>query len=283
MKKIAFLTAENLGDHILDEDLLENAMRSYEDVEFEYIPWDKKTDWASYDHVVIRTTWDYTSRAKKFLEVLESIENSGAKLYNPYSLVKWNHDKIYLRDLASKGVSIVDSLYFDEENFNEKVKGLGAERFVVKPRIGASSIGISFASPQELISSKSKYEKGLKYFAQPFLHEIHQGERSYFYFNNQFSYAIKKTPKEGDFRVQEEYGGVITIHKPKEEELSEAGRAVASVAEHNPLYLRVDAVVTDNGEWKLMELECIEPSMFFRVVPESASRFAKEIMRRIQA
>lgn len=280
MKKIALLTTKDLEDHILDEDRLEKALETYDEVQFEYIPWSADVDWSTYDMVVIRTTWDYTKKPKEFLKALETIKNSGAKLFNPYSLVSWNIDKIYLKSLLEKGVSVVDSLYFDEEDFLEKAKSFNSDKFILKPRVGASSEGISFASLEELSKLKEIHQEKKTHFLQPFIKEIHQGERSYFYFNGEFSYAIKKTPKEGDFRVQEEYGGIITTHEPEAQELDEAKKAVLAVSEHEPLYLRVDAVVTDEGSWKLMELECIEPSMFFRVVPESASRFASALMQR---
>jgi glutathione synthase/RimK-type ligase-like ATP-grasp enzyme len=281
MKKIAFLTTKDLDGHILDEDHLEKAIQTYDEVEGEYVPWSADVDWSSFEMAVIRTTWDYTKKTKAFLESLEKICESGCKLQNPYDLVVWNTDKVYLRDLSQKGVSVVESLYFDEDDFLERAKSFNCDKFIVKPRIGASSEGISFSSYEDLKALKEKH-KGLNtHFLQPFIEEIHSGERSYFYFNGEFKYAIKKTPKEGDFRVQEEYGGIITVHSPDTEELKEAEKAVLSVKEHDPLYLRVDAVVTKSGQWKLMELEAIEPSMFFRVVDGAAESFAASIVARI--
>ena len=281
MKKIAFLTTKDLGNYILDEDCLENALKAYDKIYAKYVPWSEDINWSDFDMVVIRTTWDYTENLKKFLKVLENIKNSGAKLFNPYSLICWNSDKIYLRALSEKGVSVVESLYFSEENFLEQAENFKSEKFILKPRVGAGSKGISFVSLDELTRLKKNHQKTKTHFVQPFIKEIHQGERSYFYFNGEFSYAIKKTPKKGDFRVQEEYGGIITIHEANAQELEEAKKAVESVKEHDPLYLRVDAVITEKNEWKLMELEAIEPSMFFRVVSEGAELFASALMERL--
>ena len=281
MKKIALLTTENLGDHILDEDRLEKALENYSDVRSEYLPWSSDANWSDYDMVVIRTTWDYTQKHKEFLKALNKISQSGAKLFNSYELVSWNVDKIYLRTLSEKGVSTVESLYFDEPDFIEKAKSFKSDRFIVKPRIGASSEGINFVNLSELESIQKVHAEKQTHFVQPFIKEIHQGECSYFFFNGEYKYAIRKTPKDGDFRVQEEYGGIITVHEPGEQELKEAKKTVDAVEEFKPLYLRVDAVLTEQGQWKLMELEAIEPSMFFRVVFNSAEDFAKAMLERL--
>jgi hypothetical protein len=42
-----------------------------------------------------------------------------------------------------------------------------------------------------------------------------------------------------------------------------------------PLYARVDLACLDSGSYALMELELIEPSLYFRTDPESASKFAR--------
>ena len=282
MKNIAFLKTDNLYDYILDEDHLEKALQTHSNINFKYISWkNSNTDWSKYDLVIIRTTWDYTKKPEEFKGVLKKIEQSGAKLLNPEVLVVWNMNKIYLRELKEKGVSIIDSLYFDEENFAQQVKLLNTDRFIVKPRIGAGSEGIFFLKSSELMSSFEEHNQKQSYFVQPFLKEIHKGEVSYFFFNGEFSYAIKKTPKSGEFRVQEEYGSTVTVHEPKNEELFEAKKAVFAVNEFNPLYLRVDAVMGEGGSWKLMELEAIEPSMFFRIVPNSAKFFSEAILSRL--
>lgn len=42
-----------------------------------------------------------------------------------------------------------------------------------------------------------------------------------------------------------------------------------------PLYTRADYVRTANNTFALMELELIEPSLYFNMDPESPERFAK--------
>ena len=47
-----------------------------------------------------------------------------------------------------------------------------------------------------------------------------------------------------------------------------------------PLYARIDMIPGPDGEPRIMELELIEPSLFFDHSPESLDRFAGAIARR---
>ena len=92
---------------------------------------------------------------------------------------------------------------------------------------------------------------------------------SFNHFNHQFSYAIKKTPKKGEIRVQEEFGGLITCYDPSESEFEIATSAI----KHIPgdwLYARVD-IVPGVG---LIELECVEPSLYLSSFKQSSKLFS---------
>ena len=122
--------------------------------------------------------------------------------------------------------------------------------------------------------------RGRAYMAQPFVPEIlTSGETSLFYFNGRYSHAVLKMPKTGDFRVQEEYGGMITPADPPRDLVETCG-AIAQLFDPPLLYARVDIVRT--GElFLLMELELIEPALYFRIVPGSAESFADAIVGRL--
>jgi len=118
---------------------------------------------------------------------------------------------------------------------------------------------------------------------QPFISSIvESGEVSLFYFGGAFSHAIRKTPRQGDFRVQEEHGGTIVPWQPDEGVVA-AGEQVLGAIEEQwpvrvPLYARIDFVDGfDQGAWLLMELEVIEPSMYFRMDDGASARFAKAL------
>ena len=117
---------------------------------------------------------------------------------------------------------------------------------------------------------------------QPFLPAIvSEGEFSLFAFDGALSHAVLKVPGPGDFRVQEEHGGRILAVTP-EAELLAAGEAVLRALDalaETPLYVRID-FVRHRGRLLLMELELIEPSLYFPYDAESPRRFAEATVRR---
>ena len=109
---------------------------------------------------------------------------------------------------------------------------------------------------------------------------VAEGEFSVFAFGGDVSHAILKTPASGDIRVQEEHGGVIRAVVPEPSLLDLTERALAAVPHDTPLlYARVDAVRLSTGAWAVMELELIEPSLYFPYAEGSAARFAAALDR----
>src|SRR5207247_1506148 len=67
----------------------------------EPIPWDTTgVGWAAFDAVVVRSVWDYHLRPAEFLRWVEAVDRAGTPLLNPAVVLRWNHHKSYLRDLA---------------------------------------------------------------------------------------------------------------------------------------------------------------------------------------
>ena len=85
-------------------------------------------------------------------------------------------------------------------------------------------------------------------------------EFSLFYFGENYSHTILKTPKAIDFRVQEEHGGIITAVTPSAK-LLQTAEQVLSFVNPRPLYARIDFVNDENDDFCLMELELIEPAL----------------------
>ncbi|MEO0438812.1 MAG: hypothetical protein AAF098_18120, partial [Pseudomonadota bacterium] len=62
---------------------------------------------------------------------------------------------------------------------------------------------------------------------QPFQHRIvSEGEVSMMVFNGQFTHAVLKKAKAGDFRVQDDFGGTVDDYTPTEEEIEFAKNTV---------------------------------------------------------
>jgi hypothetical protein len=249
------------------------------------VPWDADVNWDGYDLAVIRTTWDYHERQAGFQEVLAEIERSAAALHNGLDLVHWNLDKRYLLDLAQAGVPTVPTVFADCLNGLDELAGhflrFDSEEIVLKPVVNVNAFD-TFRVPRAQYES---YLTGLTavfgnqpYLAQPFMTSIcAEGEYSLIYFCGRFSHAICKKPKEGDFRVQEEYGGLITAVMP-EPALLEAGHRALNYLDTAPLYARVDLVRDKEGAYLVMELELIEPSLYLRMDPGAPERFADALV-----
>ena len=288
MRSIAFLTMDSLEgfvayDHLAVEPL---ARRGFC---VEDISWRRKNvSWGDYELVVIRSPWDYQQDPHAFLAVLEQIHASCAKLQNDLQIVRWNIHKTYLRDLRDRGVHIVPTLWLDRldsDTLPHLFREFDSQRIVVKPVVGANAddtflIDSDPAAAAYLAALTTFSQREL--MVQPFVESVvTAGEYSLFYFGDQYSHSILKTPKSRDFRVQEEHGGMIRSVQP-EEDLIAAATRVMRVLDVATLYARVDLVRLPDGGPAVMELELIEPSLYLPFDPRAPERFADAIVRLMQ-
>ena len=134
-----------------------------------------------------------------------------------------------------------------------------------------------FADPvdADTVAMLERTFSGRRFVVQPFIANIRtEGEYSLFFFNGEYSHAILKVPKAGDFRVQEEHGADIIPARPPADLLA-VGHKVFSHVQPLPAYGRGDWVRGPDGHFLLMELELIEPSLYLRTDPGAAARFAR--------
>jgi len=289
MSEIAFLTMEDPGefwvyDHLVHEPLRNRGITTHD------VPWNRAdVDWNAYAMVVIRWPWDYWHHKDEFISVLEAIDASSAKLQNSLATVRWNINKSYLKDLQSRGVQIVPTHWLsspDSQGLQQVFEHFDCRRAVVKPVVGAGAEGafrISTDDSAEQLQRVADASAGTDLLAQPFVDSVVEtGEYSLIYFNNDYSHAILKTPARGDYRVQEEYGGAISAVTP-EDDLIQFGQRALTALDEVPLYSRVDVVRLADGSPALMELELIEPSLYFPYDEQSADRMAAAVQQRLPA
>lgn len=279
MPKCAFLSIANTEGWFIDDDLVHDPLIRL-GWEVHNIPWNKAEDWNMYDVVVIRSPWDYQDHLSHFLQVLEEINQSKAILLNSQEIVKWNINKNYLFDLEKKGVELVPTIKTSSLNTLEiksAFERFQTEELIVKPMIGANAddtFRIRANDSARHLTLESIF-KNRECMLQPFLQNIvDEGEFSLMYFNGKLSHTILKTVATGDYRVQEEHGGgVIPIEHPESALVISAEKAMASLGEI-PFYARVDLVRTPQNTFALMELELIEPCLYFRFGSQAAEDFA---------
>ncbi len=285
--KIAFLTCKDLDGFVVDDNFLRLAFEARGD-QVREVPWDAPTDWSQFDVVLIRTTWDYSARLQEFLEVLKKIEAAGTRLLNPLELVEWNARKSYLRQLQDEGIPTIPTIFHQGVSkgfLTDAFAVFASETLVVKPVVGAGSSRTHVITKEIETEELTRIQDELgddDVMVQPFIAEItSQGEISLHFFAGELSHSIRKTPKPGDFRVQEEFGGLIELIEPPPQTL-ELARQVMNLLSEVPLYARVD-LVTDGKQWMLIELELIEPALYFRMDSKSPARFVAAFDRYLGA
>lgn len=281
MKKCALLSMDNLDDFVCYDHMLVDPLEKL-GWSVQEISWRKKdTNWDQFDVVVIRSTWDYQDDPELFLDTLEAIEKSSAQLENSLESVKWNIDKLYLKELENKGIEIVPTLWrdqFHKEEIHNYFDEFDTEEIIIKPTVSANADN-TFRIPK---AEKTNYINELRnifndrsFLVQPFMNGIiKEGEFSLFFFGKTYSHTILKTPKPSDFRVQEEHGGRLKLVKKPEEGLLKSAQILLEKIDPLPLYSRMDYVRTNNDSFALMEIELIEPSLYFNMDPASPKRFA---------
>jgi len=279
--RCAYLTMEDTAGWAIDSDLSFAPMRSL-GWTIDMVPWKSAgIDWDQYDAVYICTPWDYPDDPDAFLALLETIDKSSAVLVNDISLVRWTIPKTYLRDLESRGAAIVPSLWYDSFDA-AMLPGFfdmhATDRIIIKPVVSTNAHNTFLLDkniPVEIITQLEKIFANRAFVVQPFIENVQgEGEFSLFFFASEFSHAILKTPKGGDFRVQEEHGARIVATEPGDELLATALH-VLGLVEPMPVYARCDFIRDSDGRFLLMELEVIEPSLYLRMASEAPMRFAR--------
>lgn len=279
-RRCAYLTIDDMSDFVTDADLSFAPMAEL-GWDVEMVSWRRHgANWDDFDAVYICTPWDYPEDPDAFMEALATIDRSRALLVNSLELVRWSLEKTYLRELESRGADIVPTSWhekLDEKAIDDWFHQHAAKKLIIKPVVGANAADtwvLERPVPDSLVSQLRRAFSSRAFMVQPFIENIQtEGEYSLFFFSGCYSHAIRKTPKVGDFRVQEEHGADILSVSPPPELVDTATRVVALV-NPEPVYVRADFVRGEDRRFLLMELELIEPALYFRTETGSAVRFA---------
>ncbi len=258
--KVYILTSQDNRDLYNDDKKLIEAFNN-KSVECEVMVWDKDCI-PDNSIVLIRTIWDYTQKANEFKLMLEDFKKRGIKTINPIDTIKWNMDKSYLVELFNKKAPVVPT-YISKDYSDSCINNSEIEYpLVLKPLVGASGYD-TFLIDSKKSSVDTSALKGREVIIQPFMKDfLSEGEISFLYFGGKYSHSVIKSAGNGDFRIQEEHGGRVRRYDANDSELSYI-EDILSKVDYEWSYARVD-VVRSNGKLLLMELELIEPELFFR-------------------
>jgi glutathione synthase/RimK-type ligase-like ATP-grasp enzyme len=255
-------------------------------VEAEPAVWDDPSaDWKRYDAAVIRSAWDYHLTPAAFTAWLARLEALGVAVWNPPPVIRANADKSYLKELAAAGVLVVPTAWVERggrTDLDAILAARGWDDAVVKPSVSAGAFRTSRVR-RGRPDGQAALDHVLAHSAamvQPYLPEISdEGEWSFIFIGGEYSHAVLKTPRAGDFRVQEEHGGRTVLREPPPGLLIQARDA--AIAGPRPwLYARVDGV-RRGGDLLVVELELIEPFLFLSYAPGAARKLAEAIKARL--
>ncbi len=244
----------------------------------EVVCWDDDREWAAYRLVVIRSPWDYFDRVVDFCQWAAGVDRV-TRLVNPADVVRWNSHKGYLVELGTRGVPTVPTRLIPGESLDVDLQLAECpwDEVVVKPAVdGGARYALRAArdSPQALEHAERLARSG-DLVVQPFVPQIVEGERSLVFLAGALSHAVRKVPAAGDYRVQAHHGGSEVEYDPDAADVRVALQAMAA-APGRLTYARVD-LVDWQGIPSVIELEAIEPDLFFRGSGERLGRFVAAI------
>ena len=282
MPCVALLSTDNLEDFFVYDDMLAEPLAEH-GWQTQTISWQAdNVNWADYALVIVRSTWDYQQQPERFMQKLEEI-NQQTRLENPLALMQWNLDKRYLQTLQADGVPVIPTLWmeqFQPRTLLQAFDEFAVDTLIIKPTVSANADDTYRLTKESLSAYESRLQNTFSqrpHMIQPFVNAIvEEGEYSLFYFADQLSHSILKTPAKDDFRVQEEHGGQLQSMKADERMQYIAQQALAALPEP-ALYARID-MVRHAGDWAIMEVELIEPSLYFNLDSKAPRRFVEAML-----
>ena len=243
---------------------------------------DSKFNWNSTKTAVFRSTWDYFDKFSIFQNWLSQVQNKCA-LINSYEQIKWNLDKHYLQDLKIWGLPIPKSVFINKMS-GTKLKDIATNmewnHIVVKPTISGAAKNTFQLKDQEIENFQTKWihlTNKEDFIVQEFQKNIiKSGEVAVMLFGGKYSHAVLKKAKKGDFRVQDDFGGTVETITPSKEIIDLAEKAIKKL-KPTPLYCRVDVIINNQNKAVIIELELIEPELWFRFKITAADKLAMYI------
>ena len=277
--RLALATQADLQDWEVDDAPFHAALA--ERCAFDRPVWnDPSVDWAAYDAVLIRTTWDYNADRDAFVRWARSVP----VLFNPAEVIAWNVDKTYLRDLEERGVPCIPTVWEPTGGDVDAALERWGRAFL-KPTNGATARKtLRFSDRDEGRAFLQRcLDEGEDMMLQPYLERVEQaGELSAILFEGRISHAVRKVPVAGDYRVQDDFGASDFPVALTADQAALFERIAAAVPFDDLLYARIDLLESPRG-LVVTEVELVEPSLFFRHAPGSAHVLATALVSRASA
>lgn len=294
--RIAIATFDGMPAEFQDDQTL-LALLADQGVRTTYRPWDdQSTDWHVFDLVVARTPWDYTWRLEQFLRWADGV---GERLENAAAIIRWNSDKHYLADLGSAGLPVVETIYIEPGGAPPAIE----TEVVIKPTVSGGARDTGRFGPGSAAAAHALIERirdnGGTAMVQPFVASVEEsGETAVVTIDGEVSHVLRKrsllaADEVAPVRTGDALGVAEVMYDPDLVLASEAEpdelELAASVLDDlrsrfgvTPLFARVDMLRAADGSPVLLELEAIEPNLYFEQAAGAAERLADAIVARAE-
>jgi glutathione synthase/RimK-type ligase-like ATP-grasp enzyme len=248
----------------------------------EVFAWDDPdADFGAARLTVLRSTWNYSEQPARFLGWIDRVAVRST-LWNPRDVIRWNAHKRYLLDLEARGVPVVPTYLLRRgvtTTLAEVTSARGWSDVVVKPAVSGGSRATVRVAGKALERGEAHLRALVAredVLVQPYLASVEgHGERAVVWIDGEPTHAVRKAPRFlGD---AESVSAAVAIEA---DEADLARRAVAA-APGPLLYARVDMARDAGGSTRVMELELIEPSLFFAQSPAALERYVAAVRTRL--
>lgn len=248
-------------------------------------PWTAHVDDAvalrGYPCVLPLLAWGYHHDHARWLRACRTWKQEAVALSNPPDVLAWNSDKHYFAELAARGVAVPATTFTDhvtQQQLDDAFDATGAEALIVKPAVSGGAWKTRRVRRGEVVEDNT----GTTMLIQPYLPTIaSEGETSLLFFGGRLSHVVNKRPRSGEFRVQEEFGGLYTVLDPPPAGALALAEQTLAAIDAPLLYARIDTVPDADGRWLLMEAELIEPDFYLGVAPGRGAAFARAVRERL--
>jgi hypothetical protein len=281
--RVAIATCRHKPEPDPDEELLVHAL-ARAGLDPAVLAWDDPgAAWDEAALCVLRSTWNYPHHVPEFLAWLRRVAGV-TRLYNPLPVVEGNVHKSYLRELAARGLAVVETVHVprgEAPDLAALLAARGWQRAVVKPAISAASFATWRVERDAAAAAQARFAADVASrdtMVQPYMHAVDgSGERALVWIDGALTHAIRKTAR---FAGDHEHVSPALPIADDERQLAEA--TLAPLADRL-LYARVGVVRDDAGAPRIMELELIEPSLFLAEHPPALTRLVAAIAARARA
>lgn len=283
--KIAYVSCQSLPEPDIDEiPLVEGLKAAGHDASV--AGWDDESvDWASFDAILIRATWNYAWHLDAFRAWIARADEQ-TTLINPIETLEWNLHKGYLKELQAAGIPIIPTAFFEQyasASIMELCESRGWSRIVIKPTVSAGSFGTRAFDlcKGDVPAAQAFFDEMIaqrEMMIQRFVPAVETvGETALIVIDGELTHAIEKRPR---FDDQDEE---VYLRESISDEMRDIATKVIDAANKDHLYARVDVIPNDDGSLMLSELEMLEPSLFFPYCERAVEVFVQGVEKRMSA